>query len=131
MEPRVDNLAKFYMMLALAEGPKHGYELITGIGKRTGKRASPGQVYPFLRLLAEERLVRVRREKRKKVYALTAKGRTFSRRLFERFGGLIELAVRPQLCVCVHCRCEVYKGGYVEHGQEFCCRACAAAHNKG
>lgn len=61
----------------LAEGPKHGYEIIKELGARSGGlyRASAGTVYPTLQLLDDEGLVDSVREDGRKVYRLTASGR--------------------------------------------------------
>lgn len=61
----------------LAEGPKHGYEIIKELGLRSGGlyRASAGTVYPTLQLLDDEGLVDSVREDGRKIYRLTAAGR--------------------------------------------------------
>ncbi len=43
MEPKITNLVKFYTILLLSDGPKHGYEIIRHLGEKLGKKASPGQ----------------------------------------------------------------------------------------
>ncbi len=128
---RVDNLVKFYVILALAERPRHGYELIREVQEKMGKTASPGQMYPFLQALKKRGLVEVGRAERKKVYKLTTTGRIFAHGLCERLGGFIDAAVRPQLTACAHCGCSVYRGGHKERIQgkvlAFCCCSCAKA----
>jgi DNA-binding PadR family transcriptional regulator len=63
---------------ALLDGPAHGYELITRLEGRSGGmwRPSAGSVYPTLQLLEEEGRVTGRDEDGKRVYELTADGRT-------------------------------------------------------
>ena len=61
----------------LAEGPKHGYELIKQFEIRSGGlyRASAGTIYPTLQLLEDEGLVRSEMSDGKKVYWITDEGR--------------------------------------------------------
>lgn len=136
-EVKVTNLAKFYSLMLLYEGPKHGYDLIKTVGKKTGRKFSPGQVYPFLSKLEENGFIKVRSEgkREKKVYALTPSGKIFCSEMLHRFSDIISLAIEPNLSKCMHCGCEVYKGGHREkvRGKEtvFCCIHCAGAFMKG
>ena len=68
---------RLYLLQALADGPRHGYDVIASIGERFGGsyRPSPGTVYPRLGQLLREGLVSVTRDGRKRVYALTEAGR--------------------------------------------------------
>lgn len=133
---KVTNLIKFYAILSLLEAPSHGYELIKKIGEKLGRPVSAGQIYPFLKALKRRGLIEVRASgaREKKKYALTSEGRDFARRLLERFGGLVDIAVKPHLKVCTHCGCKVYEGGYIEviKGRKlvFCCCHCAASYKK-
>lgn len=66
-------------LLALLESePMHGYEMIRQIDERSGGRwkPSPGAVYPTLQQLADEGLVTVAEDGGKRVFSLTAEGRT-------------------------------------------------------
>ena len=72
----------FLVLLALQQGPKHGYEISTYLKGRTAGffSISFGALYPILHRLEKDGLVKgawedVGSAKRKKVYALTAKGR--------------------------------------------------------
>jgi DNA-binding PadR family transcriptional regulator len=60
----------------LAEGPKHGYELIKQFEIRSGGlyRASAGTIYPTLQLLEDEGLIRSEMADGKKVYRITPEG---------------------------------------------------------
>ncbi len=60
----------------LAEGPKHGYELIKQFEIRSGGlyRASAGTVYPTLQLLEDEGLIEAETQDGKKVYRITESG---------------------------------------------------------
>lgn len=63
----------------LREGPRHGFELMEEIGRRTGGlwRPGPGAVYPALLSLEEEGFVTAGEEgeRSRKPYAITEKGR--------------------------------------------------------
>ena len=132
-EPEITNLVKFYAVMLLLEKKHHGYELMKEIGKRLEKKISPGQMYPFLAGLEQNGLVRAKGGKKdlreKTVYSLTPKGHRFAKKMLERFGGLIEIAVAPHITICTHCGCKVFEGGTIEtvHGKQlkFCCMHCA------
>jgi DNA-binding PadR family transcriptional regulator len=61
----------------LAEGPKHGYQLMKEMSERSGGtyRASAGSVYPTLQQLEDEGMVRADTQNGRRVYHLTAAGR--------------------------------------------------------
>ena len=65
------------VLAILAEGPGHGYEVITRLEEKSGGRwrPSPGSVYPTLQLLEDEGLVRSEVRDGKRVYELTDAGR--------------------------------------------------------
>ena len=69
------------LLSLLAEGPAHGYELMSKLEQRCGAgyKASAGTIYPTLQQLDDEGLVRVESENGKKVYAITAEGRAVVR----------------------------------------------------
>ncbi|MGH9017333.1 MAG: PadR family transcriptional regulator [Acidimicrobiales bacterium] len=66
------------LLVALDDGPGHGYELITRLEEKSeGRwRPSPGSVYPTLQLFEDEGLVKAEERDGKRVYALTDAGRT-------------------------------------------------------
>ena len=66
------------MLSVLAEGPRHGYEVMRELEGRSGGRwrPSPGSVYPTLQLLEDEGLVRSEDLDGKRVYSITDAGRT-------------------------------------------------------
>ncbi|GHD45196.1 PadR family transcriptional regulator [Mycetocola manganoxydans] len=78
---------RLYLLSLLAEGPKHGYELIQSLSERFGGTYSPsaGTIYPRLGKLEEEGLVTKESDGRKTVYSITDAGR---RELEERRGDL-------------------------------------------
>lgn len=62
----------------LAEGPMHGYQIMSELSERTDGiwQPSPGSIYPTLNLLEDEDLVRAEEQEGKKVFHLTEQGRT-------------------------------------------------------
>jgi len=68
----------------LAEGPKHGYQLIQEMGERSGGvwAPSPGSVYPILHRLAEAGVVEADDlEDGRRIFRLTTTGRLVAERL--------------------------------------------------
>ena len=65
------------LLIALLDGPGHGYELIQVLeAKSEGRwRPSPGSVYPSLQLLSDEDLVTSTEQNGKRIYELTDAGR--------------------------------------------------------
>jgi DNA-binding PadR family transcriptional regulator len=65
------------LLIALLEGPGHGYELIQALERTTDGRwrPSPGSVYPSLQMLADEGLVTASDQDGKRVFELTDTGR--------------------------------------------------------
>jgi DNA-binding PadR family transcriptional regulator len=65
------------ILLALAEEPMHGYQVIQAIETRSrGEwKPSPGSIYPTLQLLSDEGLVVSEQVGERKVYSLTEAGR--------------------------------------------------------
>jgi DNA-binding PadR family transcriptional regulator len=61
----------------LAEGPKHGYQLMKELEERSGGlyRASAGSVYPTLQQLEDEELIAAGQQEGKRVFSLTDAGR--------------------------------------------------------
>lgn len=78
---------RLYLLSLLAEGPKHGYELIQSLSDRFGGTYSPsaGTIYPRLAKLEEDGLVSKESDGRKTVYSITEAGR---RELADRQGDL-------------------------------------------
>ena len=62
----------------LSEGPKHGYQLMKEMQERSGGvyRASAGSVYPTLQQLEDEGMVVAEMQSGRRVFQLTAEGRT-------------------------------------------------------
>lgn len=64
------------LLMALGEGPAHGYELGRRLERASAGawRPSPGSIYPTLQLLADEELVSAEERDGKRIYTLTALG---------------------------------------------------------
>jgi DNA-binding PadR family transcriptional regulator len=76
--PRADRGVVRYLVLdAIAQRPRHGYEIIQAIEERSAGtyRPSPGVVYPTLQMLEELGHTRVEELESRKVYAITADGK--------------------------------------------------------
>ena len=69
--------ARYILLDALRDGPKHGYEIIKSLEGRSGGRysPSPGTVYPTMQFLQDLGLVRADREAERRVFSLTEAGR--------------------------------------------------------
>src|SRR3954453_19084565 len=66
---------KFHLLEILREGPRHGYEIIGELEKRSGGyRPSPGSVYPTLQMLEEGGFLTTEQIEGKKVYTITEAG---------------------------------------------------------
>jgi DNA-binding PadR family transcriptional regulator len=69
---------KFHLLEILKETPRHGYEIISELEKRSGGyRPSPGSVYPTLQMLEEGGYLTSEQIDNKKVYTITAEGLKF------------------------------------------------------
>jgi DNA-binding PadR family transcriptional regulator len=66
---------KYLVLELLAEGPRHGYDIIKGIEERRGVRPSAGSVYPTLQLLEDGGFVTSDQIDGKRVYTITDSGR--------------------------------------------------------
>ncbi|MFW9926870.1 MAG: PadR family transcriptional regulator [Candidatus Thorarchaeota archaeon] len=129
------DFSHFYILLMLNEKPLHGYGLMKRYEKRTGRKLSPGTLYPFLQELEEKKIVTQKHEdvgkKRKIVYSLTKKGEQFSGQLFKRFAAITVSALGSSLEVCASCGARIFEGAHHEEvngsNLAFCCVHCAKA----
>jgi DNA-binding PadR family transcriptional regulator len=69
--------ARYVLLDALSDGPKHGYEIIKVLEERSSGQysPSPGTVYPTLQYLEDREMVRADQEAERRVYHLTETGR--------------------------------------------------------
>jgi DNA-binding PadR family transcriptional regulator len=66
---------KYEILEVLAEGPRHGYDIMLEIERRKGLRPSPGSIYPALQMLEDGDYVTGEERDGKRTYAITDKGR--------------------------------------------------------
>lgn len=68
---------KFFILEVLAEGPRHGYDIIAALEEKSGGRyrPSPGSVYPTLQLLEDGGFVTAADRDGKRVYTISDAGR--------------------------------------------------------
>lgn len=135
---RITNITKFYTLLLLNEGPRHGYEIMVELGKKIGKKPSAGQIYPLMKSLKKKGLVTCETisvgDRKRKVYTLTQEGKKTCSELTLRFSDIVSVVLEPRLTKCAHCGCKVYEGGHKERvgGRilMFCCVHCARSYKK-
>lgn len=133
---KITNMVKFYTLSLLSQGAKHGYDLMKELEERLERKISASNVYPFLEVLIKNKLIKIKKtgKRDKKVYILTKEGNNFTKSMFNRFGDLIDIAIKPKLTTCSHCSCKVYEGGYTEKIKgklfKFCCSHCAGSYKK-
>lgn len=80
------------VLALLAEEPRHGYQIMQEIRRRTHEewRPSPGSIYPILQQLEDEGLVRTDESGGRRVARLTEAGREHVAGREEEFAGLWE-----------------------------------------
>ncbi len=66
---------KIFILKKLEQGPKTGYQLMKIFQEVTGRKPSPGSVYPALKELKDNGYVKVLEQDGRKIYSLTGKGR--------------------------------------------------------
>lgn len=77
-QPKHLNIKGFLALKMLHELNKKrlcGDELAVAIGRKLGKKLTPGTIYPALKFLRKKRLVTYKRSGRKKLYSLTEEGK--------------------------------------------------------
>ncbi len=97
----------FHILLAVADGDRHGYGIIKEIAHRTAGRSRPGTgtLYTAIQRLLDEGLIRESAERpdpdhddeRRKYYGLTDLGREVARAEAYRLAGLVGVAADKQL----------------------------------
>jgi DNA-binding PadR family transcriptional regulator len=94
----------FHVLLALGEGPAHGYAIGKDIQERSGGRLDPttGALYQALRRLADDGLIASiagpeDADSRRKYFELTALGRRTAAAEASRLDGLLRLARKRKL----------------------------------
>jgi DNA-binding PadR family transcriptional regulator len=88
--------AAFHVLLALADGPKHGYLILKDIEERTNAavRLSTGTLYGLIkRFLDDELIVETKPDdERRRPYKLTALGRDVAEAEVARLEGMVRAA---------------------------------------
>jgi DNA-binding PadR family transcriptional regulator len=94
----------FHVLLALADGPSHGYAIGKFVAEQSGGRLDPGTgaLYQTLRRLADEDLVAPAdgpgdADVRRKYFALTRQGRRAAAREAARLQALVRAARQRKL----------------------------------
>jgi DNA-binding PadR family transcriptional regulator len=94
--------ATFHILLALADGDRHGYAIILEVATRTGGevRLSAGTLYRSIQRMLEQGLIEERRERpapefddeRRRYYRITPFGKSVARAETQRLAELLRLA---------------------------------------
>jgi DNA-binding PadR family transcriptional regulator len=68
---------KFLILATLAEGPRHGYDIIAALEEKSNGRyrPSPGSVYPTLTMLEEGGFITGEQSDGKRIFTITEAGR--------------------------------------------------------
>jgi DNA-binding PadR family transcriptional regulator len=101
--PALSDLA-FHILLALGDGPSHGYAIGKDVEERSGGRLDPttGALYQALHRLQEEGLIQSAAsprdaDARRKYFALTAAGRRAASAEAQRLDALVRAARKRRL----------------------------------
>lgn len=94
--------AVFHVLLALADGQKHGYAILKEVEQRTGGAVSlsTGTLYGIVKRLLADGLIResaAGSDERRRAYRLTAYGRKVALAEAGRLRDLVEAAVAKKL----------------------------------
>jgi len=90
--------AVFHLLLALADGPLHGYAIAKAVAEHTSEaiQLGPGTLYGTLTRMAESGLVRehsrVSKDDRRRTYELTPLGRAAAKAEARRLSELVTVA---------------------------------------
>lgn len=102
-QPALSDLA-FHILLALGDGPSHGYAIGKDVEERSGGRLDPttGALYQALRRLTDEGLVASvaspeGADERRKYFALTGQGRRAAAAEARRLDALVRAARKRKL----------------------------------
>lgn len=96
-----------HVMLALADGDRHGYGIIKEVSERTNNQVEleTGTLYAALKRMRDEQLIDVvpaserppDEDRRRRTYSLTAFGREVVKAESERLSHLVGMAVQKQV----------------------------------
>ena len=83
-----------YILVALGDGPKHGYAIMTDVEDFTGQPLGPGTLYGALARLEKRGLIEaLEPEDRRRPYKLTALGATTLRAQLQGLAGFARLGL--------------------------------------
>ena len=83
-----------YILVALGEGPKHGYAIMTDVEDFTGQPLGPGTLYGALARLEKRGFIEaLEPEERRRPYRLTALGATTLRVQLQGLAGFARLGL--------------------------------------
>ena len=68
-------MLSFLILFLLSKKPMHGQELACEIERRKGEKPSPGTIYPALKALRGDGLIKEKRTGKLIVYELTGRGK--------------------------------------------------------
>jgi len=68
-------MLSFLVLFFLSKKSMHGQEIAEEIGKRKGEKPSPGTIYPVLKALKENGLIKERKEGKAVYYEITPAGK--------------------------------------------------------
>ena len=92
--------AVFHILLALADGPRHGYAIMQAVDASSGSEMGPGTIYGSLQRMEEAGLVKevaARSDDRRRLFALHAAGRRALQLEAERLAKLAALVRAKKL----------------------------------
>lgn len=87
--------AVFHLLLALADGPLHGYAIAKAVGEHSGGQVQlgPGTLYGTLNRMGDAELVREQSaDDRRRFYELTPLGRAAAKAEARRLASLVSVA---------------------------------------
>ncbi len=68
-------LLSFLILFMISKKPMHGQDIALELERRKGCKPSPGTIYPALKNLHEQKLIKEKREGRHIMYELTSDGK--------------------------------------------------------
>ena len=98
--------AAFHILVALADGDRHGYAIMQEVAERTGRRTrlNPGTLYTTIAQLLDQELIEElderpagRDDERRRYYRLTSRGRRVAQAELARLGDLVALGRKAGL----------------------------------
>lgn len=69
-------MLSFLLLFLLSKKDMHGQEIAKELEKRKGSRPSPGTIYPALKTLKEEGLIKERKDGKLIIYTITKEGKS-------------------------------------------------------